>query len=236
MKKLGLSVLVVVALSASAAPVAGGVTPGSWGWSWASTSTCGGGAFTTCMSGQIGYNGMGTITVFVQNAVPYAGDVFTTVGLFNLPVGVLPSSFTADNGFTHAKGNASEGLNGLVPGTTRRYAIGANGLSGGFGEDAGHWFTFSFAQSNWAALALAANTIGVGVHAQGGPRGCSVKLGVTGRGSSVVYSDDAGSCASVPEPDTIALLATGLAALAFVAIRRRHGFEIVDEDGNDVAI
>ncbi len=228
MKKLGVNVLVAAAMAASAAPVAAGVTT----WSFGPPTACGGGNFTTCMSGSIDYSTAGTITVYMQNVAPYAGDVFTTVGLFNLPV--LPTGWTADNDFDHRNGNASNGLNGL--GSGLRYSVGTNG-SDGLGEDGVmHMFTFTFDSSDWADVLGAIGSIGVGVHAQSGPGGCSAKVGVTNFGSTVVATAADDSCASVPEPESAALLLTGLAGLAFVASRRRNGLSLVDEHGHDVAI
>ncbi len=64
-------------------------------------------------------------------------------------------------------------------------------------------------------------TIGTGQNGQGNAKGIS-------------HASLFGPRVSVPEPGTMALLATGIAGLAFTAARRRKGLELVDENGKEI--
>ena len=232
MKNLYLAFLLAGTMATAAAPVSAG---SNWGWSW--LGACGGNSFTTCMSGSISYSGGNSLTVNVTNATPYVGDIFTAVGLFNLPAGLTPTITGPTN---WSVGNNYTGINGPIPDFT--YAMSSNqGINNGFGDGQTRQFTFTFANQNTAWFIALENTVGVGIHAQRGPLGCSAKMGVansnggpTGEAINNFDAVEAAKCVSVPEPESMALLATGIAGLLFVAARRRKGLELVDEDGNEI--
>jgi len=190
MRKLGTMWLAAAALAATATPARA-----DWSWSW--VNACGGDNFVTCMSGDIAYNQASkTITVHVTN-LPIEVDVYTAVGLFSLP-GADPTSFTSGGlGWT-----ATNGINGGgLPGTNdQRFALGTDGIGGGFTEaDGQQEFTFTFDYD----LEAYSSTVGVGIHAQGGPGGCSTKAGVIGGQQQLARSglrhDGSGAGDHVPD-------------------------------------
>lgn len=221
MRKLSTAWLVAAALAVSAAPARA-----DWSWSW--VNACGGNNFITCMSGDIAYDQASkTITVHVIN-LPVEIDVYTAVGLFNLP-GAAPISYT-DGGLGWSPTTSLNG-GGLPGANSARYALGASGIGDGFTEaDGQQEFTFAFDYD----LEAYSSTIGVGIHAQGGPGGCSTKAGVMGVTSEGVAVDnsselDPACVTTAPEPATMFLMGTGLLALGVVGYRRRIGLEIEKE-------
>jgi len=228
MKKLGVNALAAAALVVMASPVSAGVT--AWNWNF---DDCGGNTFATCMSGNVSYTG-GVLTVFVKNNGP---GVFTQVGIVNvLPAGSSVTAGSAPAGFTWgATALGGAGLGKTAPPANKATVFGYDGPSGNGGLEEGQSGTFTF---NIGSLAY--TSIGVGVHAQRGPGGCSTKFGIWNQGATTNDVGPTGydpTCtASVPEPETFVLLVTGLAGLAFVASRRRNGLELIDGHGNNVAI
>ena len=229
MRKIALA-LVVAAFSA--APASAGVL----GWNWGD-DLCGGTAFETCIAANVVQDGA-TIQVRIGN---YGPGTITGVGLWGL-TGALPTSAGAsivgwdEGGKPH--------INGVVGDNSQKYAVGTtNGINDGLPPDEGlqpgsiATFTFTFG-SNASALAaynlLMGPDAGIGVHSQG-YIGCSTKLFVDGPNDvENPFTGGEDNCISVPEPGSMALLATGAMGLAFIARRRRNGAEIVDENGNEL--
>jgi len=225
MKKLGFALLVA---AATASPV----SAGTYDWDW-NPMACGGTSFETCISG--GLQVVGTdIVVTIGNIGP---GVITGVGLWSLPGSLLPTSASTSIASGWNSGGTND-INGVVPDNKTRYAIGTlNGINGGLGPSSfpGTIATFTFHFAAGTDMSFA-DDIGVGIHSQG-VGSCSTKLYLQdGAVSNPSAPGDINDCYSVPEPGSMALLATGAMGLAFIARRRRNGAEIIDEDGTALEI
>jgi hypothetical protein len=156
-----------------------------------------------------------------------------SAGIINVPRLAIVTAGPDGNGWGW---ETTQQLNGAgMPG--RIYAWNApppdpqTGIS--VGEAPPTW-TFSFLVRNVTEAQV--QDLGFGIHAIA-YIGCSTKLGVWDGGETINRNGSSeGDCVSVPEPGSLFLLGSGAAGMAFVASRRRKSIELIDEDGNDLAI
>lgn len=174
----------------------------------------GGSSFATTVTAKLTYLA-GVLTLDITNVGSGAGEVYAAVGIVNLPPGTAtpgtaPAGWTWETTQQFSGAALPEGAWAWVAPNPKPHRGLQEGQSATFTYDIG---------------ALDYENVGFGVHAISGPNDCSTKFGVWDGGSSqsATNRQEAAECGvSVPEPESAALLLTGLIGLGYVAARRRR--------------
>lgn len=233
--------LAVVMLAFTAGSVRAADGSASW------LNICGGSTFNTCASVNLSVSGT-TVTLQVKNLSglfgSYANTIFTGIGLYNLPAGVLAVGSTTTMSGPVRAGDSPQawGINndksigggivvdllGLSGGTNGTIDNGiasgcATALPGGSHDLWQTTCNTNMGVADYVQISFSVNnTTGwtpanssLFVKGQNGPNGASTECLTGGDGANCGGT-------SVPEPVTMMLLGSGLVGLAVPALRRRR--------------
>jgi hypothetical protein len=207
------------------------VTSSAQGQSLGSGAGCSGDTFLFCASWSLTYVNTTSIRLDVTNTSQNApanntGSAFTQIAIG----GVTLADPTGMNAVTGWQFDANvNGFNGFPLLQNQFGTITTNGINNALLDGNSLSFTFNFGASigTYAAAQTATSAFQIAIHDQGAPTNCTSSKGVL-NGQTGATLSTTGSCggggtsSTVPEPSTYALMAAGLAALGFVAHRRRQ--------------